>query len=34
VVAQVISGFIINEPAYVPSQVVLRPQRFELRRKE
>ncbi len=33
-VAHVISGFIINKPAYVPSQVVLRPQRFELRRKK
>ena len=33
-VAHVISGFIINAPAYVPAQVVLRPQRFELRRKK
>ncbi len=33
-VAHVIAGFIINEPAYVPSQLVLRPQRFELRRKK
>ncbi len=33
-IADVITRYIINEPAYVPEQLVMRPQRFELKRKK